>query len=291
MKGKSVSVVIPTLNAERERGNLLHLLSMQTVAPVEVIVIDSSSNDRTVERARAFDFTRVIEIERGDFDHGKTRNMGYEQSHGDFVLCMTQDVIPVDVRLVENLLAPFKDDEVAIVSGRQLPKKEARPFEQLVREFNYPPQSNRRDRGDVEKLGIKAFFSSDACCMYRRTSLDRIGGIPSPCSTNEDMLAAARCLRSGMVVCYSADACVFHSHNLTLKQQFMRNKDIGEFLSINKEELDVPSEIGEGGKLVKYVCAGLIGEKEYLETVRFALDCLARLLGNKVGRLRGKMRA
>ena len=280
----SVSVVIPTLNAEAEIDELLNQLELQTVAPSEVIIIDSSSDDCTVEIAKRHSQVRLIEIKRSEFDHGGTRNIGFNESFGDFVLFMTQDAVPTDRLMIENLLYPFVDDRVAIVSGRQLPKEDARLFERLVREFNYPSISNKRTKEDIERLGIKAFFSSDVCCMYRRTSLAKIGGVPSPCSTNEDMLAAARCLKLGMSVCYSAEARVFHSHNLSLRQQFNRNRKIGAFLREHEDEVDVPSEIGEGGKLVHYVASSLTEGREYLELFRFILDCMARYAGNIIGR-------
>lgn len=286
MKNRSVSVVIPTLNAAEEIGELLSLLEVQTVVPTEVIVIDSASDDGTVDCAKRHPLVRVMEIERRDFDHGGTRNMGYKQSQGEFVLFMTQDAVPADNRLVENLLCPFEDDCVALVSGRQLPKGDARIFERLVREFNYPAESNKRTKDDIGRLGIKAFFSSDVCCMYRRGSLDEIGGIPSPCSTNEDMLAAARCLKAGMSICYDASARVYHSHNLTLKEQFNRNVAIGEFLAEHGDELDVSSEVGEGKKLVLYVIGRLMELRDPLEICAFGCDCLARVLGNRLGRMR-----
>lgn len=282
----SVSVVIPTLNAEPEIEDLLALLEAQTFAPREIIVIDSSSDDHTVEIAKAHPLVRVIEIQRKDFDHGGTRNLGFNESVGDFVLFMTQDAVPVDEFVIENLMCPFEDGHVAIVSGRQLPKEDARPFERVVREFNYPDRPNRRTKEDIGRLGIRAFFSSDVCCMYRRASIDAIGGIPSPCSTNEDMLAAARCLEAGMIVCYSPDVRVFHSHNLSIRQQFERNKEIGRFLSAHRDELDVPSEVGEGMKLVSFVTTRLIKEGHLFELVRFYSDCVARIVGNRIGRSR-----
>ncbi len=279
-----VSVIIPTLNAESLIEDLLVLLESQTVAPSEIIVIDSSSDDRTVEIASAHPLVRVIEIKRDDFDHGATRNLGFSESAGDFILLMTQDAVPTDEFLIEKLLLPFEDRDVAIASARQLPKEDARPFERLVREFNYPDQSNKRTEKDIARLGIKAFFSSDVCCMYRRSSLSIIGGIPAPCSTNEDMLAAARCLRSGMIVCYVAEACVFHSHNLTFRQQFARNIAIGSFLKCHSDELADSSEKEEGFRLLEYVFKGLQANGEYRDMIAFAGDCVARLLGNRMGR-------
>lgn len=284
MEDALVSVVIPTLNAEEELAGLLDRLGTQTVAPAEIIIIDSSSDDRTVEIAESYPLVRLIEINRADFDHGGTRAMGFREAGGEYVLYLTQDAVPADNHMIENLLRPFDDADVAIVSGRQLPKEDARPFERLVREFNYSPESNKRTKRDIQRLGIKAFFSSDVCCMYRRASIEAIGGIPAPCSTNEDMLAAARCLRADMSVCYAADACVYHSHNLTFAQQYARNKEIGIFLATHKNELRTPSELGEGRRLVRYVLSGLWKEREMRQIASFCGDCIARIAGNYIGK-------
>ena len=56
-----VSVIIPTLNAEKFIGNLLkNLIKVQTLKPDEIIVIDSSSQDKTVEIAKSYGCKTVI---------------------------------------------------------------------------------------------------------------------------------------------------------------------------------------------------------------------------------------
>jgi len=56
-----VSVIIPTLNAEKFIGNLLkNLIEVQTLKPDEIIVIDSSSQDRTVEIAKSYGCKTII---------------------------------------------------------------------------------------------------------------------------------------------------------------------------------------------------------------------------------------
>lgn len=284
---ESVSVVIPTLNAEGEIDFLLTLLEGQTVRPIEILILDSMSNDRTVEIASNHSLVRIVDVQRDSFDHGSTRNMGYEMTVGDYILFMTQDAVPFDSLLIESLIRPFEDDFVAMVSARQIAKKDARPFERHVRSFNYPDVSYTRREADVASLGLKAYFASDVCCAYRRGALEVIGGIPSPCNTNEDMLAAARMIRSGMTVCYEADARVLHSHNLTFIQQLKRNEAIGYFLAKHQDELAVGSETGEGLKLVRYVSGRLIEERDFKELICFGLDCFARLLGNRIGREKG----
>lgn len=81
----SISLVIPTLDAQAEIGELLNRILSQTCCPDEIIVVDSASSDSTVEIASSFDGVRVIEIDRSDFNHGLTRDMAFKESSGDIV--------------------------------------------------------------------------------------------------------------------------------------------------------------------------------------------------------------
>lgn len=284
-----ISLVIPTLNAEDcIEGLLLKLLS-QTRVPDEILVVDSSSTDSTAEIVR-----RLLEanpcislkvIERKNFDHGGTRDDAFRKwTTGDFVLFMTQDAVPADDEYIERLLKPFDDPRIAVVSGRQLPKSDARPFERLVRQFNYPATSFTRGKKDIQTYGIKTFYTTDVCSAYRRTAFLECGGFPRPCNMSEDMYMAAKLVAAGYLVAYAADACVYHSHNLLPSQQYSRNYAIGAFLENNKEILMGASEVGEGAKLVKSVSAELVRTRRLGELFAFGLDCAARLLGNRAGR-------
>ncbi len=55
-----VSVIIPTLNAAAFLPDLLTRLNNQTVTDKEIIIIDSSSTDNTVEVAEQFKATTII---------------------------------------------------------------------------------------------------------------------------------------------------------------------------------------------------------------------------------------
>lgn len=279
-----VSLVIPTLDAESDIEGLLNRIYRQTRLPDEVIVVDSSSSDRTVDIVKMFELVRLISIERSEFNHGLTRDMALRESSGDIVCFMTQDAIPADDFYIENLIAPIlSDDRVAVSSGRQLPKDDARRFEQLVREFNYGPESNIRTKVDVATMGIKAYFATDVCSAYRRSVYIELGGFGKT-DMSEDMLMAAKALNAGYSVAYAADARVYHSHNLTPAEQYRRNYAIGHFLQSNKEIVPCNSEVGEGGRLVKSVSRQLLHEGNIREFVAFGFDCCARLLGNRAGR-------
>lgn len=177
----------------------------------------------------------------------------------------------------------IEDSDIALVSGRQLPKADARRFEQLVRSFNYPDSPSIRSKSDLEKFGIKTFFASDTCSAYRRSAYLACGGFDRV-NTNEDMLMAARFVASGLKVAYEPSAEVYHSHNLTPRQQFARNRAVGMFLESHTDDLMYASEIGEGGRLVKAVSSELLREGRFGELFAFGFDCCARLLGNRAGR-------
>lgn len=283
-----ISVIIPTLNAEHEIDGLLIALEHQSIQPVEILIVDSASEDKTIELVRQHKRVRLLKIDRQAFNHGTTRDMALRKSSGDFVCFLTQDAVPVSGDYLKRLVAPMvKDPSIALVSGRQLPKADARRFEQLVREFNYPDSPSVRSKGDLEQFGIKTFFASDTCSAYRRSSYLECGGFDHV-NTNEDMLMAARFIASGLKVAYEPRAEVYHSHNLTPSEQFARNRAVGFFLETHADDLVHASEIGEGGRLVKAVSSQLLREGNLLEFIAFGVDCCARLLGNRAGRRAAK---
>lgn len=270
-----VSVIIPALNAGDELNKLLDCLENQTVK-AEIVVVDSMSKDNTAAIAEARGCRLILEPE---FDHGRTRDAALRSCDSDYVLFLTQDAMPADSEYIEKLTAPL--GECAVSFARQLPKDNATSFERLIREYNYPGESRTVSAEDVPKLGIKAYFFSDVASAYRRDVFEKLGGFEYPILTNEDMFYAKKLLENGYRIAYAADACVYHSHNYSLKEQYARNRIQG--VEIAKR---IPENLeGEGMKLFSYVASRLTNPVDF---VRFCFDCAARLLGSRAGRREGK---
>lgn len=280
------SVIIPTLNAGDHIRDLLRSLKSQTVLPDEILIVDSQSEDDTIAAAKAVFGVRILPIERMSFDHGGTRDMALRQSQGDFVVFMTQDARPTDEHCLERLLTPFKNERIAAVGGRQIAWPDARPFEKLVRANNYPAQDRTWDASGIERLGVRAFTISDVCAAYRRSAYLQVGGFDHPILTNEDMLMAERLLHAGYALAYSAGAAVYHSHHLSLRQEYARNYRIGRTMKRYEERFEHVSETGEGVALVEKTMRELLRNGHVLESLSFAANCAARLLGNRMGRRR-----
>ena len=279
----AISVIVPTLNAGRQIDTLLTRLEQQTRKPDEIIVVDSSSEDITQEMVKRHPEVKLIVIDRKDFNHGGTRDAMLRASTGDFVLFLTQDAMPSDNDYIAKIGAPFADDEVSLVYGRQLPRKDARPAEALVRKYSYGDESMVITKADIPSLGIKAFHSTDVCAAYRRTAYLEVGGFETDVLTNEDMFIAARFLHAGWKIVYEANATVIHSHNFTFQQQYKRNYIQGVEIAKHKDILGDASLSGEGLSLVKYTLGGLLRQGHVIEAMRFTVDCGFRLIGNRNG--------
>lgn len=280
-----ISLIIPTLNAEKYIRPLLDSVYKQTVQPHEIIIVDSESNDKTIKVASEYRGVKIIQICRDEFDHGKTRDMALKAAKGDVIIFMTQDALPANEFLIEKLVYPLLNEkDVVLTTARQIPRSDATRMEKLVRNFNYPDKSQIRSKEDIPSMGIKTFFSSDVCAAYDRGVYIQLGGFEYPIKTNEDMFYAAKVIYSGYRIAYVADAMVIHSHNFTLREQYNRNYIQGIEIEKRKDMLCGASQVGEGMRLVKYVSIELLKRGHLISFVRFGFDCCVRLIGSKAGK-------
>lgn len=282
-RNQKISLIIPTLNAGNQLEALLKRLDVQTVRPDEIWIVDSESGDQTIQIAHSRGAT-VLSIPKSEFDHGGTRDKALHQATGDLVVFMTQDALPVDEHLIENLIAPFADPQVAAVGGRQIAYPEARLYEKMVRAHNYPNDQKVWTAQDIEKMGVRAFLISDVCAAYRKDAYLAVGGFDHPILTNEDMLMAERLLHAGYKIAYNGKAAVYHSHDLSLKQEYRRNFTIGKTMKRYEDRFEHMNEMGTGVNMAKAVLMELVRNGHFVECFSFAVNCAARLLGNRMGR-------
>ncbi len=253
-----ILLIIPTLNAQQSLRTLLHKLQNQT-HHVDILVIDSSSSDKTIDIAKECKVD-VVNIKKENFNHATTRNfaINYEV---DFYLFMTQDALPHDDKLVENLLKPFDDRDVVVSYARQIPYDSADEIEKFARETNYPDISMTKSKKTLSKLGIKTFFCSNSCAMYRASYFQKVKGFRDALVTNEDMEFCARAILDDKKIAYVSRAKVWHSHTYTIGELYRRYFDIGRFFSENRWILD---EVKKYSKIESTGIKQVANELKYL---------------------------
>jgi len=229
-----IYIFIPILNPpEIFFKKLAPALFSQTVHPTIVLI----NSGETIPKGR---YT-TVNINKKEFNHSNTRNLALNYE-ADFYLFMTQDALPYDESLVENLLKAFEEPEVVIAYARQIPYVDAHAIERFARETNYPVASKVKSKKDLAELGIKTFFCSDSCAMYRASYFKHISGFKKDLNTNEDMEFAARAIMDDRKVAYVAEAKVYHSHTFTCKDIWKRYQAIGKFFRENKWIQDTASQ-------------------------------------------------
>lgn len=250
-QAQKIALVILTWNAEKDIPALFNGIMQQTLMPQPILVIDSSSKDKTQEMVRQYPVTLHV-IDQKEFDHGGTRKLATQMIDADIYIFMTQDAIPADPNTFANIVTALSQDEkIGCAYGRQLPKADATFLAAYDRSFNYPVQSQIRSYAEKDKYGFKTFFNSNSFAAYKKEALNKVGGFPSKLITSEDAYVAAKMLLAGYKVCYAADANVLHSHNMSLREKFHRYFSTGVFHS--KENWIIQSFSGAESEGMRYL--------------------------------------
>jgi rhamnosyltransferase len=220
----TIGVAVITHRARHHLHRCLPPLLASPLAP-RVLVVNSSSDDGTVERAAELG-AEVLVVPRPAFNHGTTRELARKTLGTDVVVMLTPDAYPAHTGFVAVLTRPIRDGRAAVAYGRQIPHAGADLFERFDRAFNYPPESQLRARADWPAFGSYTHFCSNACAAWSNAALDAIGGF-RPTLVSEDTVAAAELLARGERIAYVAGAVVRHSHRHSLKDEFRRSFDVG----------------------------------------------------------------
>ena len=247
----NIAVIVPTLNAGSAWVQWTAALLKTGIDVSDVYIVDSGSSDGTVLQSEKAGFN-VKKIQPGTFNHGETRQSAAADLSGyDVAVFLTQDAILRDGNSLKSILEPFQNDEVAAVCGRQLPRKESTSIEAHARLYNYLSKSYIRSIYDVKSFGLKTAFISNSFAAYRISALNEVGGFPDNVIFGEDMYVAAKLLKAGYKIAYAADACVYHSHDYSIWQEFKRYFDMGVFHSHEPWiRQDFGGAEGEGVKFV-----------------------------------------
>lgn len=283
MSTNMIDVVIPVYQPGQEFQKLLGRLMKQTVEISHIWLLQTIGQDGDPVMQPQDDRITVIPVLQSEFDHGGTRDLGAGQSQSEYILFMTQDAMPADTHLLENLLHAMEDSRTGIAYARQLARPAAGVLERMTRNYNYPEESVVKTLADVEQLGIKTYFCSDVCAIYRRSYYEELGGFVKPTIFNEDMIMAYHMIQAGYQVAYQADAQVIHSHDYSCMQQFHRNFDLGVSQKQYEEIFAAISSEKEGAGYAKATIIRLLKQGHVLQMIYFMMQCGFKLFGYKLG--------
>lgn len=278
-----VDVIIPTYRPGDKFRRLLEMLGRQNVSVSQLIIINTEEALFRAELLDGIERVRIVHISKKEFDHGGTRDRAARISDADIMVFMTQDAIPADERLLEELLKPFADPEVGASYARQMPNEDCSEIERFTRAFNYPGEDRVKSMDDIGSLGIKTFFCSNVCAAYRRCTYLESGGFVQETIFNEDMIYAGKLIKNGGKIAYASKACVIHSHNYSCVEQFHRNFDLAVSQRQHPEVFCGIRSESEGMKLVKQTAVYLVRIRKPWLIIPLVCQSGFKWLGYKFG--------
>ncbi|SEG33050.1 rhamnosyltransferase [Bryocella elongata] len=281
-------VIVPTLRAEGIWDSFAKALQENLVTSgltaSDVLVMDSSSDDATPRLVTECGF-RINSIQRSEFDHGGTRQLGVMlMPDADVVVFLTQDAVLASPDALRRILGVFEDPLVAAAYGRQLPHAGAGAIEAHARFFNYPAATRIRTLEDRVHSGIKSIFFSNSFGAYRRSALLAVGGFPAGVLFGEDTIVTGKLHLAGYKTAYVADAAVLHSHAYSVREEFRRYFDIGVLHAQERWMLEsFGGASSEGSRFVRSELRYLLAH-EPLSIPSAAMRTVAKLGAYKLGR-------
>jgi len=282
-----VSIVLVTRNGVATLPALLDMVSAQRFdGGVEIVAVDSSSTDGTLELLRSRVRT-LMTIAPESFDHGLTRNHGIEKARGEFVVLLVQDAVPASDQWLGALVAPLESDQtVAGTFARQIPRTDSRPLTRhyagrWVAASTAPRTTRIAGRAAFAALAPDARLErcafDNVCSCIRRSVWSTLPFSAAPFA--EDLEWAKTVLLAGHTLVYAPDAAVIHSHDRSAAYEFERTRLLHQRLY----DLFGMRTIPTGAALVRAIGASLALHASIEPTPRALALALAWPLGQYLG--------
>jgi glycosyltransferase involved in cell wall biosynthesis len=218
-----VSAIIPTYNAERFVEEAIHSALGQTYRPVEILVVDDASTDRTVEKVREFG-PRVRLLRQKHAGVGAARNLGVTHATGRYIAFLDADDIWPPTKLSRQMEILYQDPTCDLLFGH-------------VEHF-------RETSGDS---GGPVPGYLPGTMLAKREVFDRTGPLATDLKVGEFIDWYARARDAGLRSRMEPEVWLrrrIHGANLTVREQSAH----GDYLRVVKAAIDRRRHTGSEGR-------------------------------------------
>jgi rhamnosyltransferase len=204
-----VSIGILTRNA----GPLFHrvidaLICQQTTLPFEIVILDSASKDDTVAFAESKK-VKAVSYRPAKFRFGAARDYLFEQTRGEIIVTISQDVLPACSTWLQTLIQPILDDKADATVGEQVPHPGGYAFY-----WDYHGSWLRTIPVRFDRKHGRVCISC-ANLAIRRSVWEKLRF--GDCETIEDRVMQVKLFKNNHRMMQVKEALSFHGHDYTWK--------------------------------------------------------------------------
>ena len=213
MSDMPVSIILRSFNEAWALRQTLPALQAQDYKNWELIVIDSGSNDGSVNLIRQAAPRHFIQIFPHDYQPGRVLNTGMRLARNEVAIFLNADATPQGSRWLRPLVAALHDPQTAAVFSQQIPRPDCRAV--------FASDYDRCFGAERKPAGRDHFFSMVSSGI-RRDIWARRGFLESM-QYSEDDEYARWCRSQGGRIVYCPESVVTHSHNYAPRQAYKRS--------------------------------------------------------------------
>lgn len=275
-----VSIIIPTYNRAHFLRECVESVFNQTYRPIEIVIIDDGSNDKTIElltelEAEASQLEDIKLIWKSVDNGGapRARNLGFNISAGEYIVFLDSD----DMLLPEKVATQAKQLEGGLFDMVYARNQRLGLHGEMIKKLSGRALTN--DSRDLFEYSWQTM-----CALYRRSYLEEVGPWNEKLVISQDWEYCIRCILCGGGIGYLNKALQlyrYHDSGRIGDQQTLKATQSKEAAT-----LSIYNRIVETGKMDKWLksvytkrfqyCACQYGLNHDLENLQRVLNFLEK---------------
>lgn len=173
----NISVIIPVFNREKKISRAINSVLDQTYKPLEIIVVDDGSIDKTANILRSYS-GKIKVIHQKNSGVSAARNNGIKNSSGEWIALLDSDdewlpnklQLEVDYINKNPNIKILQTEEIWIRNGKQI----------------NPKKYHKKKAGDIFKKSLELCLVSPSAVIFKRSLFDEIGDFDEELPVCED---------------------------------------------------------------------------------------------------------
>lgn len=215
-----VSVIIPVYNCARYLPQAIESVLDQTYQPLEIIVVDDGSTDKTAQIATRFS-EKIRYIYQENSGPSTARNTGIRSAKGEIITFLDADDLWSKNKLQLQLTYLAKNPSSEVIIGRT-------QFMQLIL---------GDERHKFAEIGETRIFLNLGSAIFRKSAFDQVGLFDETLRYSEDVDWFNRARESAISILMHQEVVLFYRQH---EQNMTRNKVANELnvLKVLKRSLE-----------------------------------------------------
>lgn len=202
---QEISVVIPAYNREETIQRCIESILRQTMLPLEIIVVDDGSNDKTIQILKEFNNDKIKVIQQNHRGAQAARNLGILNAKGSYIAFLDSDDEWVE-NTIETVVAYIsKEDKEKIFYCDCQKYDEKKQRKQIWRLSDCTKNSSKQI--------LKTSFALFGCMFVPKEKLLKIGLLDERVKAYQEWDTAIRLSKVGNFVHIKKPLLIYHLHS------------------------------------------------------------------------------